>query len=100
MEQRSVGVAELKNGLSSYLTRVKQGEEIVICERGLPVAMLAPLRGAARFDAEEAALVSAGILTLPQEPIPESLFKQTGKGKLTARKAAQVVIKNRDEERY
>lgn len=35
-----IGVAELKSRLSEYLSQVKAGEEIVVTERGTPVAKL------------------------------------------------------------
>lgn len=37
-----VGVRELKNSLSSYLRRVREGETIVVTDRGVPVARLIP----------------------------------------------------------
>jgi prevent-host-death family protein len=39
---RTVTATELKRNLRKYLTLVKKGEEVVICERGLPVAKLVP----------------------------------------------------------
>jgi prevent-host-death family protein len=36
----SVGVRDLKNNLSRYLDRVRSGEEIVVTDRGRPVARL------------------------------------------------------------
>jgi len=39
-----VGVRELKNRLSRYLKRVKEGEEIVITDRGRSVARIVPAR--------------------------------------------------------
>lgn len=45
MEERmKVGVRELRQNLSVYLRRVKQGETLEVTERGLPVALLAPLK--------------------------------------------------------
>jgi prevent-host-death family protein len=38
----NVGVRELKNSLSRYLKRVKDGETIVVTERGRPVARILP----------------------------------------------------------
>ncbi|MGH7269407.1 MAG: type II toxin-antitoxin system Phd/YefM family antitoxin [Polyangiaceae bacterium] len=37
-----VGVRELRQNLSKYLTRVKAGEELVVTERGHEVARLIP----------------------------------------------------------
>jgi prevent-host-death family protein len=38
----NVGVRDLKNSLSRYLKRVKEGESIVVTERGRPVARILP----------------------------------------------------------
>ena len=38
----TVGVRELRENLRAYLARVKAGEEIVVTERGKPVARVAP----------------------------------------------------------
>lgn len=45
-----VGVRELKQRLSSYLTRAERGEVIRITERGRPKAILAPLPGRDRLE--------------------------------------------------
>lgn len=37
-----VGIAELKARLSEYLARVQAGEEVVVADRGRPVARLIP----------------------------------------------------------
>lgn len=39
----SVGVAELRQNLSVYLRRVKEGERLVVTERNRPVAELGPV---------------------------------------------------------
>ncbi len=38
-----VGVRDLKNNLSRYLSRVQKGEEVIVTDRGRPVARLSPL---------------------------------------------------------
>jgi len=38
------GVSELKASLSRYLAGVKAGEEVLVTERGKPIAKLAPIR--------------------------------------------------------
>ncbi len=38
----TVGVRELKSGLSRYLKRVGLGERILVTDRGQPVAILGP----------------------------------------------------------
>ena len=45
-----VGIRELRAGLSRYVERVKQGEEIVVTEHGRPVARLVPMNGERKID--------------------------------------------------
>lgn len=40
---KSAGIADLKARLSSYLKLVKAGREVLITERGVPVAKIVPL---------------------------------------------------------
>lgn len=64
----TVGVKELKNRLSGYLERAKRGEQIVVTERGKPVALLKSIESAESSDSLEARLARAaaqGLLTLP-----------------------------------
>ena len=37
---KTAGIKELKNRLSSYLTLVKKGEEVLITDRGKPIARI------------------------------------------------------------
>jgi prevent-host-death family protein len=39
----SVGIKELKSRLSSYVDRVRKGEEVVITEHGKEVALVIPI---------------------------------------------------------
>jgi len=41
--QEQVGVRELRQNLSVYLARIARGETLEVTDRGLPVAILAPL---------------------------------------------------------
>lgn len=64
----SVGVKELKNRLTHYLRRTKQGEEVIVTERGRPIALIQPIRSAERIvslEARLARLAARGLLTLP-----------------------------------
>ncbi len=42
-ERSSVGIRELRQDLSRYLARVKNGERLTVTDRNRPVAVLAPL---------------------------------------------------------
>lgn len=61
----NVGVRELKNQTSAVLRRARHGETITVTDRGLPVALLVPVAGAADAraaskNAKLRALVAAG----------------------------------------
>lgn len=73
-----VGIRELKNGLSSYIDRVRDGEEVIVTDRGRPVARLSSLDAA---DDRLATLVAAGIVRAPanrQRHVPKRRIKSKG----------------------
>lgn len=65
-----VGVRELRDHLSAWLERVKAGDEIVITERGKPVARLRKVTGRERIDE----LIALGVVTPAKQPrqLPET----------------------------
>jgi len=42
---KTAAVSKLKAGLSEYLARVKAGEEVIVTERGKPIAKIVPFGG-------------------------------------------------------
>lgn len=66
---QTVGVRELKNRLTHYLGQVKNGENVVVTDRGKPIAILHSLEKIeddAGLDERLAALAAQGHLTLPK----------------------------------
>lgn len=63
---RTVNIGELKNQLSGYLQYVKNGEEIVVRDRSVPVARILPFRQDVGWE-REAQLVASGALKMPEE---------------------------------
>lgn len=57
-----VGIRELRNQLSKWVARVRKGEEVVITDRGKPVARLVPVDGESSYDR----LVREGVITPPR----------------------------------
>lgn len=64
---QTVGVKELKNRLSQMLGAVKGGEELLITDRGRPIARIVPEGATVSEAARLAALAARGILRLPEE---------------------------------
>lgn len=59
---KRVNVSTLKNDLSKYLRRVRKGEAILVLDRDLPIATLAPITAAASPDDLLTALEAEGIV--------------------------------------
>ncbi len=55
-----VGVRTLKAHLSEYLTRVRAGEEVIVTDRGLPVARITPLPSQRPLPKKLQELIAAG----------------------------------------
>jgi prevent-host-death family protein len=61
----TVGVRELRENLRAYLDRVKAGEDVIVTERGKPVARLVAPSGA---DDRLQRLIDAGVARPPLRP--------------------------------
>jgi prevent-host-death family protein len=72
---KTTGVAELKAKLSRYLERVKGGQEVLITERGLPVAMLVPLHAVEQRASRRHRLARAGLLHLGTGRVRTALLR-------------------------
>ncbi|HVN86089.1 MAG TPA: type II toxin-antitoxin system prevent-host-death family antitoxin [Candidatus Binatia bacterium] len=71
----TAAVAELKAQLSRFLSRVKAGEEILVTERGAPVARLVPVEPN-RADHERLRdLERQGLLRLGRGRLPKDFWK-------------------------
>ena len=67
---KRASVAELKARLSEFLAAVKRGEDVIVTERGKPVARITGLGAASRERARAQELVRAGILQPPRRKLP------------------------------
>ena len=96
----SVNIADLKNNLSRYLRHVRQGEEILIRDRKVPIAKIIPLPLADEFDAELLALAAAGLVKLPKKKLDLDAFfsrKKTKGRRISLKRLAEAVIADREE---
>jgi prevent-host-death family protein len=94
---RSVNVAELKNQLSKYLKFAKQGEEVIIRDRNLPVAKLVPFSAEDAED-EELILVAAGKMRLPKARLDLRKLWEIPTGSVKENNAIQAVLDDREEQ--
>ena len=70
-----VSVSQLKARLSEHIRRVKGGEEVLVTERGRPVAVLAPIPSSQAGQADLDALVEAGLVRPAKRPPDERFWK-------------------------
>ena len=65
---KRVPISELKARLSEYLAGVRAGEEIIVTDRGRPVARIAPVKSESGVDGRIDRLVRTGQVTPPADP--------------------------------
>lgn len=95
MSTQAVGARELKVRLGTYLRRVRNGQRLVVTDRGQPVAELRPIEADTATDAILAELEARGMVTRPTRKglAPFTPVKCRGTGKT----ASQIVIDDRED---
>jgi len=89
----SAGIKDVKNNLSRLLAQVKAGEEILITERGRPVARI--VKENHRDKSIRAALeplVQRGLVTLPSRSILKDRISAVG---VPGKPVSEIVIEGR-----
>lgn len=94
---RTAAVAKLKAGLSSYLESVKAGEQVVVTDRGRPVALIIPIDPNISEDERRAELVAKGLVRPASGPITPDLFEGAVVPGLTPERALQAVKESRED---
>lgn len=67
-------VSRLKMSLSAYLRQVKSGEEVLITERGRPIARLSPIAGPSSLAEHLGEMEKKGLLKRPVAPLPADFW--------------------------
>ncbi len=71
---KTAGVADLKARLSSYLKQIKAGHQVLITERGVPIAKIVPLEDKQRREGRRERLARQGLLILGRGKVKPSLL--------------------------
>jgi prevent-host-death family protein len=71
--KRTVSVVELKAKLSEQLRQVKSGHELIVTERGIPVARMLPLDDGERRSTRRLRLTRSGALKPGRGKLPATL---------------------------
>jgi prevent-host-death family protein len=96
---KTVAVSELKSLLSKYLSQVKAGEEVVITDRGKPIAKLIPIsRADMDISAHLMTLERAGLARIGKTSLPGGFWSMP-RPKDKQGRALQSLLQEREEGR-
>lgn len=98
MPKHHASVAELKARLSEYLRTVKAGGEVVVTDRGRPVARLLPVALDATTPAAVRRLVEQGLAREPRRRLPASFWSHR-RANDPAGRGVEALLEERAEER-
>lgn len=73
---RRASIAELKARLSEYVAMAKNGDDVLITERGRPVAKLVPLSGELAEEGRLAELVRGGLVRPPRTRLTARFLRE------------------------
>jgi prevent-host-death family protein len=71
---QTAAVSEIKASLSEYLGKVKAGEDIMITERGRPIARIIPLRRDQQAAAQLEHLEKRGLVKIGNGGLPDDFW--------------------------
>ncbi|TAN44650.1 MAG: type II toxin-antitoxin system prevent-host-death family antitoxin [Nitrospirae bacterium] len=96
---KTAAVSEMKASLSEYLLKVKAGEEVIVTDRGRPIAKLVPIeRGDENIPAHLLSLEKAGLAKIGKGKIPKG-FWDLPRPKDPKDRALKVLLQEREDSR-
>jgi prevent-host-death family protein len=77
LDMKTAAVSELKASLSEYLGKVKAGEEVIVTDRGRPIARIVPLgRDESEISPHLLTLERAGLARIGRGEIPPEFWRR------------------------
>lgn len=92
---RAVNIGDLKNQLSAFLQYVRNGEEVVIRDRNVPIARILPFHD---IEDDERELVASGIMKMPEQPLDLEKFWARPMGTVSRDDVREAVLADRTDE--
>lgn len=74
---KTTSISELKARLSAYLDAVRAGEEVLVTDRGRPIARIAPVSGEHQEVSRRDLLVREGRLRAPTGRLPRDFYTRS-----------------------
>jgi prevent-host-death family protein len=92
----SVSISSLKRSLSTWMEQVRAGATLVVTDRGVPVALIAPLARVEEEPEAMRALVRSGQVTPPGAILPPEFFTAP-RGQDPQGRIRQFLLSEREE---
>lgn len=96
---RSAAISKLKATLSEYIAFVKGGEEVLVTERGKPVARIVPVRGLSGDDAKRIDLARRGIIRPGKGRISQAVLRDLPVADVKEKDILRVIDEDREDTR-
>ena len=88
---RTVSVTELKARLSAFLAIIRKGDEVLVTDRGRPIARLAPVTGARSAEGRREELLRTGRMRAPRARLPKDFWDRKRPEDLKGRALAALL---------
>ncbi|HEX9729532.1 MAG TPA: type II toxin-antitoxin system prevent-host-death family antitoxin [Gemmatimonadales bacterium] len=93
---KRTSISDLKARLSAYLDIVRRGGEVLVTDRGRPIARIAPIEGDPRTGSRRDLLVRSGQLKPPARRLPRDFWTRVRPPDPAGRSVA-VLLEERGE---
>ncbi len=92
----TTSISELKARLSAYLDLVRQGDEVLVTDRGRVIARLSPVTGDLQEESRRELLLRSGRVTPPTHGLPKNFWKSGHPGDAQGR-SLELLLAERGE---
>jgi prevent-host-death family protein len=92
---KTVNISNLKAQLSAHIQLVREGEEVLVCDRNKPVARIVPC-SLEKHSVQEQRLIARGVLTPPLKKRPARVSWPEPPGKVSDQVMEQIWREERE----
>ncbi len=89
-----LGLREANQHFSKAIKAVRAGKEVILTERGRPIAVIKPIKGEHEQDTSLKRMADEGLITLPSRKGPLPRFEPIP---ITGKPLSQTIIEDRDD---
>ena len=89
-----MGLREANQHFSKAIKAVRAGKEVVLTERGQPIAVIKPIKEASEPEAVLKRLADEGLITLPTRKGPLPRFEPV---RVSGKRVSQTIIDDRED---